>query len=37
MYWYSPEAKAIVKRQVISTGAVRVFGTDYELESYSLK
>ena len=37
MYWYSPEAKAIVKREVISTGAARVFGTDYELESYSLK
>ena len=37
VYWYSPEARAIVKREVMSTGAVRAFGSDYELESYSLK
>jgi hypothetical protein len=37
MYWYSPEAKAIVKRQVVSTGATRGFGNDYELVSFSLK
>jgi hypothetical protein len=37
VYWYSPEAKAIVKRQVVSTGAARSFGNDYELVSFSLK
>ena len=36
-YWYSPEAKAIVKRQVVSTGAVRNFGNDFDLVSVSLK
>jgi hypothetical protein len=36
-YWYSPEAKAVVKRQVVTTGAVRNFGNDYELVSFSLK
>lgn len=37
LYWYSPEAKAIVKRKIVSTGAVRNFGNEYELESFSLK
>ena len=37
VYWYSPQAKTIVKRQVVSTGAVREFGSDWELESFSVK
>ena len=37
VHWYSPDAKAVVKRQVLSTGAAQNYGNDYELESYSVK
>jgi hypothetical protein len=37
LFWYSPEAKTIVKRQVISTGYRATFGSDYEIEAFSLK
>ena len=36
-YWYSPEAKVVIKREVRTLGALRTFGNDYELESFKLK